>query len=91
MKMSKDLSLAMIRMEIDNAPASSESIGQMLKTVEQAVKEDRISYDEFVTSLAEYFEELVPADIDNSSEEERANIVKVICNKIIDKYGSEEK
>lgn len=87
---SKALSLAMIRIEIDNAKESSESIKQMLKTVEQAIEEDKISYDEFIDILTEYFKELAP-DTDNSSEEERSNTVEAICNKIIDKYGSEEK
>lgn len=86
MTISKELSIAMIKMERDNATTAPECIQNMLEIVEQAIIDEKVSYDEFVTALAEYFMELVPDD--TSSEEERSEAIENICNKVIEKYKS---
>lgn len=84
MTISKELSIAMIKMERDNATTAPECIQNMLETVENAIIDEKVSYDEFVTALAEYFMELVPDD--TSSEEERIEAIENVCNKVIEKY-----
>lgn len=58
----------------------------MLEAVEEAIQNDEMTYEEFILSLAEFFEEETK-DLDDSTEEERIEATEKICTKVIDKYG----
>lgn len=89
MGMNKDTSLLFMKMERDGAKDAPEYIQEMLEVIEQGIKDDALTYEEFVTTLADYFKELAPQEA-TSTPEERERAVKEISRKIINKYKHED-
>lgn len=89
MELTKEMSLAFIQMEIENAKDAPEVMQEMLKVIEESIKDDKITYEEFTNTLAQYFSEIVPEG--PNTLEERVKYTEMMCQKMIDKYGSKEK
>lgn len=89
MELTKEMSLAFIQMEIENAKDAPEVMQEMLKVIEESIKDDKITYKEFTNTLAQYFSEIVPEGANTL--EDGVKYTEMICQKMIDKYGSKEK
>lgn len=88
MELTKEMSLAFIQMEIENAKDAPEVMKEMLKVIEESIKDDKITYEEFTNTLAQYFSEIVPEGANTL--EERVKYTEMMCQKMIDKYGRKE-
>ena len=53
MELTKEMSLAFIQMEIENAKDAPEVMQEMLKVIEESIKDDKITYEEFTNTLAQ--------------------------------------
>lgn len=86
--MTKEMSLALIQMEREGAKDAPEVMQEMLKVVEESIQDDKITYEEFANTLAQYFSEIVPEGANTM--EDRVKYTEIMCQKVIDKYGSKE-
>lgn len=87
--MSKEESLVLIKLEKiaaedDNA---SDSMKNMLDTVELAIEEDRTTYSDFKNLAAKFLEEAI-SNTEETTKEDRSKIIDNMCNKVIEYYGA---
>jgi hypothetical protein len=88
-KIDKETSLQLLKLERENSKEAPEIIQKLLDSVEKAVEADKISYFDFIEDMMKGLEEV--SDEDDSSLEKREKVVNDICQKLIDKYETEDK
>lgn len=88
-KIDKETSLQLLKLERENSKEAPEIIQKLLNSVEKAVEADKISYFDFIEDMMKGLEEV--SDEDDSSLEKREKVVNDICQKLIDKYETENK
>ena len=88
-KIDKETSLHLLKLERENSKEAPEIIQKLLDSVEKAVKEEKISYFEFIEDMMKGLEEV--SDEDDSSLKKKKKVVNDICQKLIDKYETGDK
>lgn len=88
-KIDKETSLQLLKLERENSKEAPEIIQKLLNSVEKAVEADKISYFDFIEDMMKGLEKV--SDEDDSSLEKREKVVNDICQKLIDKYETEDK